>query len=240
MVETPIYDYGRLRARHDRVRPERHPHADHDHRRAERANGADGPPPQSRAWSAAMMDVDPDHLRNHPAPTVPHDRGGGHHAEAGFRQRHDQRGPRPHGVALYPRRRTADGRRRLSAPSHQRGRSLQGDHPPLRSDEIAQGDIYLLNDPYTAALHTSDVYLVSPIHYRRRAGRLVRLLRACQRYRRDQSGRFLAAGARHFLGRLFVARAQDRCRRAGSAATCSIRSSTWSVRRTWSRSTSAR
>jgi N-methylhydantoinase B len=33
-------------------------------------------------------------------------------------------------------------------------------------DEIAQGDIYLLNDPYTAALHTSDVYLVSPIHYR--------------------------------------------------------------------------
>jgi N-methylhydantoinase B len=33
-------------------------------------------------------------------------------------------------------------------------------------DEIAEGDIYLLNDPYTAALHTSDVYLVSPIHYR--------------------------------------------------------------------------
>ena len=33
-------------------------------------------------------------------------------------------------------------------------------------DEIAQGDIYLLNDPYTAALHTSDVYLVSPIHHR--------------------------------------------------------------------------
>jgi N-methylhydantoinase B len=32
-------------------------------------------------------------------------------------------------------------------------------------NEIAQGDIYLLNDPYTAALHTSDVYLVSPIHH---------------------------------------------------------------------------
>ena len=32
-------------------------------------------------------------------------------------------------------------------------------------DEIWQGDIYLLNDPYTAALHTSDVYLVSPIHH---------------------------------------------------------------------------
>ena len=33
-------------------------------------------------------------------------------------------------------------------------------------DDIRDGDIYLLNDPYTAALHTSDVYLVAPIHYR--------------------------------------------------------------------------
>jgi N-methylhydantoinase B len=31
--------------------------------------------------------------------------------------------------------------------------------------QIREGDIFLLNDPYTAALHTSDVYLVSPIHY---------------------------------------------------------------------------
>jgi N-methylhydantoinase B len=35
---------------------------------------------------------------------------------------------------------------------------------------INEGDLFLLNDPYTAALHTSDVYLVAPIH---RAGRLV-------------------------------------------------------------------
>ena len=33
-------------------------------------------------------------------------------------------------------------------------------------ERIEEGDIYLLNDPYTAALHTSDVYLVSPIHHR--------------------------------------------------------------------------
>jgi N-methylhydantoinase B len=33
-------------------------------------------------------------------------------------------------------------------------------------DDIEEGDIFLLNDPYTAALHTSDVYLVSPIHHR--------------------------------------------------------------------------
>jgi N-methylhydantoinase B len=30
---------------------------------------------------------------------------------------------------------------------------------------INQGDMFLLNDPYTAALHTSDVYIVSPIHF---------------------------------------------------------------------------
>lgn len=35
---------------------------------------------------------------------------------------------------------------------------------------ITEGDVYLLNDPYTAALHTSDVYLVAPIHF---GGRLV-------------------------------------------------------------------
>ena len=32
-------------------------------------------------------------------------------------------------------------------------------------DDIGESDIYLLNDPYTAALHTSDVYLVAPIHH---------------------------------------------------------------------------
>ncbi|MYK58678.1 MAG: hydantoinase B/oxoprolinase family protein, partial [Rhodospirillaceae bacterium] len=36
--------------------------------------------------------------------------------------------------------------------------------------DINEGDIFLLNDPYTAALHTSDIYLVSPIHH---DGRLV-------------------------------------------------------------------
>lgn len=30
---------------------------------------------------------------------------------------------------------------------------------------ICERDIYLLNDPYTAALHTSDVYLVAPVHH---------------------------------------------------------------------------
>ena len=33
-------------------------------------------------------------------------------------------------------------------------------------DKIYEDDIFLLNDPYTAALHTSDIYLVSPIYYR--------------------------------------------------------------------------
>ncbi|MEM8551508.1 MAG: hydantoinase B/oxoprolinase family protein, partial [Pseudomonadota bacterium] len=37
-------------------------------------------------------------------------------------------------------------------------------------DDIHEGDVFLLNDPYTAALHTSDIYLVAPIHF---DGRLV-------------------------------------------------------------------
>ena len=32
-------------------------------------------------------------------------------------------------------------------------------------DDINEGDVFLLNDPYTAALHTSDIYLVAPIHH---------------------------------------------------------------------------
>ena len=35
---------------------------------------------------------------------------------------------------------------------------------------IGEGDLFLLNDPYTAALHTSDIYLVAPIHH---GGKLV-------------------------------------------------------------------
>jgi N-methylhydantoinase B len=35
---------------------------------------------------------------------------------------------------------------------------------------LGEGDLFLLNDPYTAALHTSDIYLVSPIHH---GGKLV-------------------------------------------------------------------
>ena len=31
--------------------------------------------------------------------------------------------------------------------------------------QIEPGDVYMLNDPYTAALHTSDVYMLAPIHY---------------------------------------------------------------------------
>ena len=31
--------------------------------------------------------------------------------------------------------------------------------------DINPRDVYLLNDPYTAALHTSDVYLIAPIHF---------------------------------------------------------------------------
>jgi len=31
--------------------------------------------------------------------------------------------------------------------------------------QIEEGDVFMLNDPYTAALHTSDVYMLAPIHH---------------------------------------------------------------------------
>jgi N-methylhydantoinase B len=34
------------------------------------------------------------------------------------------------------------------------------------ADEIYADDIFLLNDPYLAAIHNSDVYVISPIHFR--------------------------------------------------------------------------
>ncbi len=33
---------------------------------------------------------------------------------------------------------------------------------------IHDGDVFLLNDPYTAALHTSDIYLIHPIHHKKK------------------------------------------------------------------------
>ena len=38
------------------------------------------------------------------------------------------------------------------------------------ADEVFEDDVFLLNDPYLAAIHQSDVYVIAPIHYR---GRLV-------------------------------------------------------------------
>src|SRR6516162_9272371 len=32
--------------------------------------------------------------------------------------------------------------------------------------DINENDIFLLNDPYTAAAHTSDIYLIAPIHFK--------------------------------------------------------------------------
>ena len=32
-------------------------------------------------------------------------------------------------------------------------------------DDIHEGDMFMVNDPYVAAIHQSDVYIISPIHY---------------------------------------------------------------------------
>ncbi|HEX2261335.1 MAG TPA: hydantoinase B/oxoprolinase family protein, partial [Candidatus Binatia bacterium] len=38
------------------------------------------------------------------------------------------------------------------------------------TDEIEADDVFILNDPYLAAIHQSDVYMICPIHFR---GKLV-------------------------------------------------------------------
>ena len=48
-------------------------------------------------------------------------------------------------------------------PSNKFSKALR----PMRS---IPDDVFLLNDPYLAAIHQSDIYIVAPIHYR---GRLV-------------------------------------------------------------------
>ena len=73
---------------------------------------------------------------------------------------------------------------------------------------IGEGDLFLLNDPYTAALHTSDIYLVSPIHH---GGKLVAwsaCFRARVRHRRDESRRLCARRAGHLHRRFLFARDQ--------------------------------
>jgi N-methylhydantoinase B len=34
-----------------------------------------------------------------------------------------------------------------------------------RKDQIREGDVFVLNDPYIAAFHQSDIYFISPIHF---------------------------------------------------------------------------
>ena len=88
--------------------------------------------------------------------------------------------------------------------------------------DIDQGDLYLLNDPYTAALHTSDIYLVSPIHHDGRTGRLDGLLRARLRYRRHESRAALRRDARDIFTEGFSSPGiADRARRVASATMCS-------------------
>jgi N-methylhydantoinase B len=75
---------------------------------------------------------------------------------------------RPHGRALHVPTKLADGGWDLNHMVY----GAEACKAIIRrfAGEIDAGDVFLLNDPYTAAAHTSDVYLIGPIHYQ---GRLV-------------------------------------------------------------------
>ena len=85
--------------------------------------------------------------------------------------------------------------------------------------DIGEGDVFLTNCPYTAALHTSDIYLVAPIHH---GGRLVAWSACfvpCLRHRRHGTRRIQPGFARYLHRRLQLARYQAG-RRRGDAPRC--------------------
>src|SRR4030095_4499155 len=109
----------------------------------------------------------PDYLRNPLSPPAPdrqgnrhHSRKSGrhsqHHADEGLcrgslsRQRRNPLCRRNHRLACGPRPRS--GHRIIER---------FGD-----TGEIEADDVFILNDPYLAAIHQSDVYMLCPIHYR--------------------------------------------------------------------------
>ena len=106
--------------------------------------------------------------------------------------------------------------------------------------DIEEGDIFLLNDPYTAALHTSDVYLVAPIHHERQTDRLECMLRARLRHRRDESRRLCARCHGYLFRGVQLAGHQAGDRAGGCVRTSGTRCSTWCAARRWSRSICAR
>ena len=126
-----------------------------------------------------------DHFRNLVAQALPDRQGNGHGAGARRRHREHHADARLHGIALSRQRRRACRREIRWA-----GMSPA---PVLRSSELSRAskitaalhpdDIFLLNDPYLAAIHQSDVYMISPIHFSDQLG-LERDLRACHGHRR--------------------------------------------------------
>ena len=97
--------------------------------------------------------------------------------------------------------------------------------------------MFLTNCPYTAALHTSDIYLVAPIHH---DGRLV-AWSACFVHVYD-IGAMVPGGfspdSRDIFTEGFSSPASSWSRAGACAATSWIRCSTWCARQRWWRSTS--
>ena len=235
-----IYDFARLAPGNMIARPDRHAHADHDDRGPERAD--------RRTWTAtATWSVEgADEQRRSRSPSRSSATGcSAIVEEAVITLKHVSGSPITNEghdlmVSLY----TADGGLLMGGVGflHHLTSASEACKAIIRRFEgrIARGrHLSAERSLYRGAAHVRRLpRLADP--FRRRAGRLVGLLRARQRHRRHESGRLLPRGARHLHRGLLVSRHCGSCRRPASGATCSTRSSTWCARPTWWRSTSAR
>ena len=174
LEQVPAYDFERLAYRHTRSGARADLVADH-HRggrlRAARRRSTRTATSSSEGGAMAAIDragtSTRSRSRSSATSSTQVDRGG-HLALENVSGSPDHRGgPRHDGLAL-PRGRRADGRRRrLPAPSDSSAAQAVKHVVGTYSDDpgINEGDVYMLNDSYTAALHPPDVYIISPVYY---------------------------------------------------------------------------
>ena len=107
-------------------------------------------------------------------------------------------------VSLYTaERRAADGGRRLPASSELRLGGVQGHPSPLQRAHQRRGHVPPERSLHGGAAYVGRLYRVAD-PFRRRAGRLVGVLRPCQRHRGDEPRRLLSGRQGHLHRRVLV------------------------------------
>ena len=95
-----------------------------------------------------------------------------------------------------------------------------------RFDDIADGDVFIINDPYIAAEHQNDVQFCAPFFHDGRVRRVDRLHGAPGRPRRDGRRLVVPDRDRHVPGGAADPARPDRPARASSTRSCGTSSPT--------------